>query len=221
MTLSADQALLTLLHVLVFAYWLGGDLGAFYSSRFLTKPGVSADRRLLAAKIVGDVDMAPRTALMLALPTGLLLARESGYITLDWTIIWGVSAGFLCWLALVWLRHLRHGELPRWTRTFDLALRWLVLASLIALAVAAFTGHADWPLFLAIKLLLLAAAVALGLMIRGVLSPLGPALASLSGPEAPSGEATLNRLMGIARPMVMAIWACLLAAAFVGLWKPV
>jgi len=219
--LSVEQALLTLLHILVFVYWLGGDLGAFYASRFLTKPGVSAERRLLAVKIVGDVDMAPRTALILALPTGLLLARETGYITLDRTIIWCVSAGFAGWLALVWLRHLRHGKLPRWTGTLDLALRWLVLAGLITLAIAALTGHTDWPLFLAVKLLLLAAAVVLGLIIRGVLVPLGPALASLSGPDEASGEATLNRLMGVARPMVVAIWACLLAAAFLGLWKPV
>ena len=49
-----DQALFALLHVLVFVYWLGGDLGAFYTSRFLIQPDISADRRLMAAKIVGD-----------------------------------------------------------------------------------------------------------------------------------------------------------------------
>ena len=27
-------ALITLLHVLVFVYWLGGDLGAFYTSSY-------------------------------------------------------------------------------------------------------------------------------------------------------------------------------------------
>lgn len=69
-----DKAPFGLLHVLVFVYWLGGDLGAFYSSRFLTRPGVTPEKRLLAAKIVGDVDMAPRSALILTFPTGLALA---------------------------------------------------------------------------------------------------------------------------------------------------
>jgi succinate-semialdehyde dehydrogenase / glutarate-semialdehyde dehydrogenase len=68
--MSLDVALFGLLHILVFVYWLGGDLGAFYASWYVSMPKVSADRRLLASRIVGDVDMAPRTALILALSTG-------------------------------------------------------------------------------------------------------------------------------------------------------
>lgn len=219
--MSVEQAVLSLLHILVFAYWLGGDLGAFYASRFLSAPGMSAERRLLAAKIVGDVDMAPRTALILALPTGLLLARQTGYISLSWPIIWGVSALFAAWVALLWLRHHRHGSAAqRWPGRFDLAFRGTSIIALSLTAGASFTGYADWPVFLAGKLLLLAAAIALGLLLRRLLVPLEPALAALGGPEAAFGEAELNRLMRCARPLVVAIWACLLAAAFLGFWKP-
>jgi len=219
--LAPELALLTLLHVLVFVYWLGGDLGAFYASRFLTAEGVSPDCRLLAARIVGDVDMAPRTALILMLPTGLILARQTGYIDLGWTLVWGTALVFLVWLALAWFRHLRHGRAPAWTGMLDLSLRWLTMAGLVAIAIAALTGHADWPLFLSIKLILLAVAIALGLLIRRVLSPLGPALAALAGrQDVATGEAQLRTLMTRARPLVMMIWACLLAAAFIGLWKP-
>ena len=220
--LAPELALLTLLHVLVFVYWLGGDLGAFYASRFLTAEGVPPDRRLLAARIVGDVDMAPRTALILMLPTGLILARQTGYIDLGWTLVWVTALVFLAWLALAWFRHLRHGRAPAWTGMLDLGLRWLTMAGLVAMAMAALTGHADWPLFLSVKLILLAVAIALGLLIRRVLSPLGPALAALAGgQDVATGEAQLRTLMTRARPLVMMIWACLLAAAFIGLWKPI
>ncbi|MEM9841570.1 MAG: hypothetical protein AAF767_02935, partial [Pseudomonadota bacterium] len=93
-----DQALFALIHILVFVYWLGGDLGAFYTSRFLTQPDVSADRRLMAAKIVGDVDMAPRTALILALPTGLVLAQSKGWLDLGWPIVGAILVASLFWL---------------------------------------------------------------------------------------------------------------------------
>ena len=95
-----DQALFALIHVLVFVYWLGGDLGAFYTSRFLTAPDVSADRRLMAAKIVGDVDMAPRTALILALPSGLLLAPSKGWLAPGWEAASMKMASSLAFLAL-------------------------------------------------------------------------------------------------------------------------
>lgn len=216
-----EQALFTLLHVLVFVYWLGGDLGAFYASRFLTADDVSTDRKLLAAKIVGDVDMAPRTALILALPTGLILARQVGYIDLDWIWIGALSATFLVWLGLAWKRHLSHGSEPAWMRVFDLAIRWITLAGLIAIAMASFMGHADWPLFLALKSLALALAIAMGLAIRVVLKPLGPAIGKLIGDTPEQGTAELKSLMGQARPLVLVIWACLLSAAFLGLWKPV
>ena len=55
-------ALVGLLHVLVFVYWLGGDLGAFYLSRVIGDPARPAAVRIAAAQALGDLDMAPRTA---------------------------------------------------------------------------------------------------------------------------------------------------------------
>lgn len=216
-----DTALFTLLHVLVFVYWLGGDLGAFYSSCFLIRPDVSVDRRLLAVKIVGDVDMAPRTALILTFPTGLLLAQSVGYIRLPWPIAIGLCALFLVWLAIAWARHLRHGHAPAWMAPADTILRWSALIAFAGLALAVFVGQLAWPLFLAIKLALLAATIALGLYIRVVLRPLGPAIARLLGDAPAEGERELADTLNRARPLVVLIWACLIAAAFTGLWKPV
>lgn len=216
-----ELALFTLLHLLVFVYWLGGDLGAFYTSRFLIRPGISAERRLLAAKIVGDVDMAPRTALILTLPTGLTLANATGWIELAplmTGLVWIAAIG---WLGLAWAIHNQHGAAPGLWRQADLAIRWLLILGLAAAAAWNISGNGPLPLFLSLKLLVLAGCTALGLFIRSVLKPLGPALMGLAGADAASAEASLASTLNRARPLVTGIWALLIAAALLALYKPV
>jgi len=215
-----DQALFALLHVLVFVYWLGGDLGAFYTSHFLTRADVSSDRRLMAAKIVGDVDMAPRTALILALPTGLMLAESKGWMALGWPITVAIVLASLIWLALAWKLHLAHDTPPAWIKTIDTLVRYGLILALVASSGLAFASMIELPLFIALKLLALAGCIALGLYIRVVLKPLGPALMGLAGPTASAAEANLADTLNRARPLVMGIWALLLIAAFLGLWTP-
>ncbi|MEO1101994.1 MAG: hypothetical protein AAFW65_09135 [Pseudomonadota bacterium] len=211
-----DLAIFTLLHILVLVYWLGGDLGAFYASRFLTAPDVPTDRRLFAAKIVNDVDMAPRTALILAFPTGFLLAQSTGWIGGSPVWGWAALALGLVWLALAWALHLNHGA-GGWMKMVDTVVRWLAIAALAGAALGAFSGSLALPAFLAVKFLLLAAAIFTGLMIRIVLKPLGPALVGLAGSEPAEAEAALATTLKRARPLVMIIWALIVSAAFVGL----
>lgn len=215
-----DQALFALIHVLVFVYWLGGDLGAFYTSRFLTQPNVPADRRLMAAKVVGDVDMAPRTALILALPTGLLLAQSKGWLVVGWPIAIGITIAALAWLTLAWHLHFKHGAASNTLRNLDLGIRWLLVFGLGGWAILGLAGSVQLPLFLALKLLALVGCILLGLFIRAVLKPLGPALMGLSGPDASTAEADLAATLNRARPLVTGIWVLLLFAAFLGLWTP-
>lgn len=215
-----DQALFALLHVLVFVYWLGGDLGAFYTSRFLTQPDVSADRRLMAAKVVNDVDMAPRTALILTLPTGLALAESKNWINLGWTTVIGVGVCAALWLILAWHLHLKHGGASDVLRKVDLAIRWGLVLGLGGWAIGGLTGTVSLPLFIALKLLALAGCILLGLFIRSVLKPLGPALMGLNTPDSAAAATSLAQTLNRARPLVTGIWALLIIAAFLGLWTP-
>lgn len=213
-------ALVLLLHVLVFVYWLGGDLGAFYTSRYLTLPGIPADRRLLAAKIVGDVDMAPRTALILALPTGLVAAEIRGWLDLGLLPIGIVVAIALVWLATAWRLHIEHGS-SGLLAGFDRILRWVLIISALGYAVLGLADIAPVPLFIELKLIVLALCTLMGLAIRQVLKPLGPAIAKLADPgTSADGEADLGATLKKARPLVLIIWALLLTAALLGLWTP-
>ena len=218
--MTLDAALLTLLHVLVFVYWLGGDLGAFYASQYLTKPGVDAKTRLFAAKIVGDVDMAPRFALIAALPTGLALAERNEWADIGWPTVIAVIVAAGLWALLAWTLHVRHGQ-PKALAALDRAIRLILLVVLAGLGLMILLADVGIAGFLGVKLILLAAAIALGLAIRGVLKPLGPALVALSDPQTEAdGAASLRNVMARARPLVLLIWGCLLAASLAGLWKP-
>lgn len=215
-----DQALFALLHVLVFVYWLGSDLGAFYTSHFLTRPNVSSDRRLMAAKIVGDVDMAPRSALILSLPTGLLLADSKGWLTLGWPVLALITIASLAWLGLAWKLHLDHSGPPHWMKVTDSLIRYGLILILVGVSAAGLIGQIQLPLFLALKCLALAGCIALGLYIRTVLKPLGPALIGLNGPHSATAQAALANTLQAARPLVVSIWALLIIAASLGLWTP-
>ncbi len=182
-------ALLTLLHILVPIYWLGGDLGAFYSSGFLIDPKRTVAERMLALTILNNIDMAPRTTLILALPTGLLLAWANGWVSLPGLAVLAVCIGALTWLAIAWALHLRHGAPAGGLRRIDLAIRWTVLAALVVIGLLGVAHLIALPLFIALKLLLLAAAIALGLLVRRLLIPLFAPLQQCAGRARPRWRA--------------------------------
>ena len=51
--------LLLIVHLLLFCYWLGGDIGVFYSSGFAANPNLSNEARMTAAKIMLNLDIVP------------------------------------------------------------------------------------------------------------------------------------------------------------------
>jgi hypothetical protein len=209
-------ATLTLLHILVFVYWLGGDLGVFYSSTILTDTKTSPQGRISAAKVLAQVDMAPRTAMILTLPTGLTLASQLGYIGLSVPILLGIWLLGLCWLALAWAIHLKHLPPTSVWRRADIVIRIVLIIALIGTAISG-----KLPLFLALKLAIVATTIGLGLWIRTALAPFGPAFGHMiaSGPT-PETDTIIATSLNQSRPAVVTIWVLLLAAAFLGLYQP-
>ncbi|MCJ1959922.1 hypothetical protein [Novosphingobium mangrovi (ex Hu et al. 2023)] len=214
-------ALLTLLHLLIPIYWLGGDLGAFYSSRFLVDPKRTVPERLLALHILNNIDMAPRTALILAFPTGFTLAAMKGWLAVSGLAVTGVWVAGLAWLALAWAVHILHGPAGKTYKQIDLAIRYIVLAALVAGGVAGLVGAVTLPLFIALKLLVLAFCIFIGLLVRRQLVPLIPAIVDLAKNGAsPEGDKTIAGVLAVTQPTVMTLWAAVLIASFLGIATP-
>ena len=215
-------AFLSLLHILVPIYWLGGDLGAFYSSGFLTDPKRTVPERMMALSILNAIDMAPRTTLILALPTGVLLACGTGWLAMPSVAVIALWIAALVWLAIAWALHLRHGAPALGLRNADLAIRWVALTALVATGVLGLAHGIKLPLFISLKLLVLAAAIALGLLVRRLLLPLFAPIAEMrrNNRSTPEGDRAIAGVIARTRPAVVMIWMLVLAASLLGLAKP-
>ncbi|MFZ2998658.1 hypothetical protein [Sphingobium sp.] len=212
--------LLTLLHILVLVYWLGGDLGAFYSSAFMVDPKRTVVERQMALRILNNIDMAPRTMLILALPTGLALAIVKGWLVLTQEITALIILASLVWLALAWAVHLNHGG-GTTIKKLDIAIRWCVLIALYAIGIAGFAKLIDLPLFIALKLIVLATCISLGLVVRRQLVPLFVAFREMvtTGPT-PQTDAAIASVNSRARRSVITLWILLLIATWLGIATP-
>jgi hypothetical protein len=136
--------LLKLLHLLCWVYWLGGDLGTFYASRFVADPSLSPAARATAAKIMMGADIAPRLCLPLTLVTGLHLASLSGALAISDILLWALWCVCAVWLRAVWVIHHGHGA-ARLKRIIqlDFGLRVLLSAGLGLVAGAGLLGMLD------------------------------------------------------------------------------
>jgi len=222
--MSAEiYALLVLLHLLLFVYWLGADIGVFYSARYVQDTTLTLESRRAALRIMGWVDQLPRYSLVLMLPVGTTLGVATGVIALPALaalLLWVVGAG---WLWFVWAIHHHQGTpLAERLRSIDLVWRFALVAILLLTGTAGLAGQGplvtDW---ISIKVALFGVLVFCGIMIRMRGKPIGPALRKiLSEGSSPELEAELVRGFDRTRPFILGIWFLLLVAAFVGLAKP-
>lgn len=223
---------LILLHLVLFVFWLGGDLGVFYSSRYVLKPDLPPAARATALKIMSGLDLGPKICLVLFLPSGVTLmaaephgARILGAPAFTWWQVGAVWLFALGWLAATIADHRTHGGFP-WVKRTDWAVRIGLICALAA--VAGYTLIADRPFgvttdprWLGGKLALYTVTIACGLGIRLTLRPFGAAFGALmTTGSTPEVERSLKRAVDGCLPFVFGIWTGVLAAAALGVFKP-
>lgn len=217
-----------LLHIVLFVFWLGGDLGVYVSSRYVLKPGLPFAARSTALSIMSLLDLGPKVCLVLILPSGVTLMALEPHGAEDLLNGWSVAATWLfagIWLWLTVRDHHHPGRHP-WIRRADWSTRVLLTAALwgvglyTLLAARPFGVDTD-PRWLGGKVLLYATAIACGLGIRLTLRPFAAAFSALAGQGSSEPvERALRRTVNGCVPYVVGIWTCVLAAAALGVLKP-
>lgn len=218
-----DYNLLVLAHVLLLVYWLGGDIGVFYSSFFVVDPKLSNEARGTAAKILVWVDQLPRYCLVLILPVGLAMATKLGLITLPAPGLTLLAVGGLAWLSLVYaIHHFSGTSLAKMLGRIDMVVRLAVIAGVGGTGLLSLLGKGPIPVdWLAAKMVVYALIVAAGLSIRIVAKPFSGGFARLMQEgSSPEIEATISGALGRARPFVVFIWIGLIATSWLGIAKP-
>ncbi len=227
--MSTFYNLAILLHILLLTYWLGGDLGVFYASKFITDPSVSPAGRAVATKIMHVVDMAPRVCLVLFLPSGVtLMALDPlGHdLFYGWPLIAIWVAG-LVWLWMVVADYRRQpARYADLVHRVDGVVRIALVVGLLGVSIYAFAatdpfGVTSNPKWLAGKVAAYAFCILGGIMIRVKLRGFGPAWGELmSSGSTPEVERRLHVAIRGSIPYVMLIWAMVVVAAFLGVVKP-
>lgn len=216
-------ALALFFHILLYVFWLGGDLGvAVLGGQFRKRDDYTLDQRLALLKVLVMVDMGPRTAWALMVGSSISLAHLGGYWPLPgWVLLlaWAISG---VWLYLVWAAH-KAGQSPKATklRKIEMVLKWALAAGYLYLGfVSLVLDDPIVPDWLAWKAFLFGLIFIAAILIDVRFKPVGPALMTLI--EKGSSDATelpLRALMDRSRFWVRITYLLLVIIGFVGTTK--
>lgn len=211
-----------ILHLVLFAYWLGGDIGVFYSTRMILNRSNTPDQRFMASRIMMWIDLLPRLCLSMMLTVGGILSEYVGVSHPPWQYAMIVVLGPV-WFTVLLVMHFRHNAsfMPMLTK-LDLWFRWFLIAAIVvSVWWSVSTGRLDNAPWLAPKLIIFAAMVFCGVMIRLFLPGFIAGVRALSqGSITEEQDDAMRRSIHRVRPWVFGIWAGLILEAFFGIFKP-
>ena len=211
------------LHVLLFVYWLGGDLGVWLCGKHIIRDDVSLEERLRTREIAALIDMAPRTCLVAMVPVGFTLAANWGSPLPGWSIglLWLFGAA---WMWLVWQVHWKKNEpVGKALASFDLKIRYVIGTAILLFGLYSLVGpgpiEENW---LAAKITLYGLIIYNGIVLRKVAGNWAPAFDMIraGGEKRIEGEALLKANRKRVEPPVLTIWALVAIMGFIGVVKP-
>ncbi len=204
----SEVALFKLAHLLCLIYWLGGDLGVFYSSLFVTDEKRSPEVRIATAKILLTLDLAPRICMTMILPTGVQLGYNIGMLKIPGLLVAAVWVVCLAWLSMVLVLAFRHGAKLKVLTRVDFHFRWIAPTLFVAYAIHSLLSPTRiLPGYIAYKLIIFSCLVLCGLMIRLKLRQFTPAFNNMvQGRHTASDSRAIHDALVSTRPFVLAIW---------------
>jgi len=217
-------ALWKFVHILLFVYWLGADLGVFLLALAARRSDLSYESRSLALQMALVIDNTPRIAFALMFPAGMELSAQIGAIdepaTAVRAAVWLLSA---FWVATV-VGQTRYADQPlgRRLHAASEALKGALLVVVTGVGLSSVLGHGPFPSgWLGWKVLLFGCIFACGIMIDREFGPIVPAFARLSTEgSTPEVERAITGAVNGAIRWVLTLYALVLAIAFLGTARP-
>ena len=215
------QRLWIYVHLLLFVFWLGADLGVFLCGRAATRPALSPEQRWRTVGLMRSIDLAPRLAAGLMLTVGGVLTEFVG-IEHPWWQMTGIVLLGPIWSTLILLSFFAGTSgAGRAATTLDGVTRWmLVFVVPLSVAWSWFSGRLEPAPYVAVKLLLFAWLMLLGSVMRSRWRPILDAYART--PAGATGAIEAHSVGSMARnwPLMVVAWLSLVLAAWLGVAKP-
>jgi hypothetical protein len=210
-------------HILLFVYWLGADLGVFLLALTARRAELTFDQRAIALRMAMVIDVTPRLCFALMFPVGLELAAAMGAVeptAATRLLAWLVSA---VWVAIVLgMVRLEGKPLGHALTKANATLHAVLLVVVVGIGLASVLGHGPFPQgWLGWKVLLFGLIFFCGLMIDREFKPMLPAFGRLATEGSkPDIEHDITRAVNGAIRWVLALYALLLVIAFLGTARP-
>jgi hypothetical protein len=214
-------AILVWVHILLFVFWLGADLGVYIAAIWAKNPALSFAERAILLRIAAAVDLAPRLAFVLMMPVGLTLARRMG-LPIGPPALLAIWLLALAWLAGVLTLFRAHGS--RLGRILARAQSGLLLIGGFGFGgwgIALLADGTIVPAWLAGKITLFGVIFFLAIGIDLAFGPMSQAFGRLAQEgSTPSVERAIRRPINKTLVIVTALYLVLLAISFLGTVKP-
>ena len=219
----SEHGIWVFVHVMLLVYWLGADLGVLLLARAAKRADLSFGERAFALKMAITIDLTPRLCFALMLPVGLHVTAAGGFAAVPaWLLAaaWAVALG---WILLLFAIGRNEGKPAAETYgRINLGLQTVLMLVVGVVALSSIFGNgplqSDW---LAAKLLGFAVIFALSIGIDFAFRPVVPAFMRLAGEgTTPDIERSIVGAIDGATRYVLALYALLIAIAFLGAVKP-
>ena len=205
------------------AFWLGADMGTYYSAMLILNKDYSPSQRAVLARVLQGVDIFPRLSMTLILPSGITIAALKGWVLLstEWLILFWV-VGFM-WGWLIWTIH--RPTAPKWGKNllpFENIWNWALLFIVtFAVLCSFFTDLFILENWLIVKLALFGVTVAVLIVVNIMFKPFGPAFEKLIAEgSSPEVEQIISSLIIKGKPWIWSIWLIVVVNTALGLFKP-
>lgn len=221
--MTGTYLLLVVVHVLLFAYWLGADWGVYVTSRYVADPKLSLEERRRFLQAAFRIDLLPRISFTLLLPVGVQLAAYYGAWPFHRAFVPAVWVFAIAWMVLNVAGYLRSGT-PAGDRIrgWDQNIRLVMAPVLIGVGLwSVFSGQPIAPLFVALKITVFGCMIIVGLILRAIMKnwAIGFRRLATEGPSA-AVDAIFQASLGRARYIAYLMWSLSGVMAVLGVMKP-
>ena len=219
----SGQDIALLMHLLLFAYWLGGDIGVFYSSGFAVNRKLSRGARQAAGTIMMNLDLIPRLCLSLMLTVGGILTHYYGIDHPLWQMVGIILLGPIWTCSLIYIHFNEGTDLVKTMTKIDYYFRWIMVFTLIASVSYAFyfTDRLNANPWVGAKLIVFAALIFCGIMIRKYIGGFIKGIHNIATDNInEEDDIAMAASLSKARVFVLTIWVLLLVEVWIGVAKP-
>jgi hypothetical protein len=218
-----SYSLWTYLHILLFVFWLGADVGVFAAAASAKNSKLSFESRATLLKLAGFVDLFPRISFALMVPVGLHLAGVTGTLAVSIPMLMGAWAIGLLWAAAILVAY--HRENTALAAMLNkLQTGFLGIAGLLLITLGGLSWLNGSPLeqgWFAAKILLFGAvfwnAIAIDYCFRPLVAPF---MAIGVEGSTPAHEAAVTHAINRTLVAVSTLYVLIGSIAFLGVTKP-